>query len=383
MGALNGVTVIEMAGLGPCPMAGMLLADMGADVIRVERTLDLPADQLKDVSFRGKRSIALDLKKPAALDALFRLIESADALIEGFRPGVAERLGIGPDVCLRRNPRLVFGRMTGWGQTGPLAKTAGHDINYIAIAGVLHAIGRPGERPVPPMNLVGDMGGGGMLLAYGVVCALFEAFRSGQGQVIDAAMLDGAAQQMWMAHGMIAAGLWDGEQRGVNLLDGGAPFYDTYETADGRYIAVGAIEPKFYALLLSLLGIDSEQLPDQRNERQWPAIKAELARVIKTKTRDEWTEMTEGTDACVSPVLSFAEASRHPYHRDRQTFVELDGIVQTAPAPRLSRTPGRIRHGTRPAGADGRDVLRKAGLSAEEIAELVDSGSLLQPAAEH
>jgi alpha-methylacyl-CoA racemase len=377
MGPLQGFTVIEMAGLGPGPMAGMLLADMGADVIRVERTTRLPNDQLKDVSFRGKKSIALDLKKAVGVEALLRLVEKADALIEGYRPGVAERLGIGPEVCQRRNPRLVYGRMTGWGQDGPLAKAAGHDINYIALSGALHAIGRKGERPVPPLNLVGDMGGGGMLLAFGVVCALLETQRSGKGQVVDAAMVDGAAQLMWMMHGFQASGLWNAEERGVNMLDGGAHFYDTYETADGRYVAIGAIEPQFYAKLLELVGVDPARFADQLTESQWPRMKAELAAVIKSKTRDEWAGIMEGTDACFAPVLSMLEAPHHPHLRVRNTFIEVDGLTQAAPAPRFSRTVPQVRHGNRPAGGDGEAVLAAAGLAPEEIERLRSDGVLM------
>ncbi|MDB5969960.1 MAG: carnitine dehydratase [Hydrocarboniphaga sp.] len=378
MGPLQGYTVIEMAGLGPAPMAGMLLADMGARVIRVERSTRLPEDQLKDVSFRGKQSIALDLKKPAGVEALLKLLESADALIEGYRPGVAERLGIGPDVVLKRNPKLVYGRMTGWGQDGPLSQTAGHDINYIAISGVLHAIGRRGERPVAPINLVGDMGGGGMLLGFGVVCALLEAQRSGKGQVVDAAMVDGAAQLMWMMHGFYAGGFWNAKERGANLLDGGAHFYDTYETADGRYVAVGAIEPQFYARLLELTGADPAEFADQRNESAWPRMKDSLAAIFKTRTRDEWARITEGSDACVAPVLDMLEAPSHPHNAARKTFIDIDGVMQAAPAPRYSRTVPEVRHGNRPAGADGAAVFAAAGFTADQIAQLRRDAVLLQ-----
>jgi alpha-methylacyl-CoA racemase len=358
-------------------MAGMLLADMGADVIRVERSTRLPDDQLKDTSFRGKKSIALDLKKAAGVETLLRLAEKADALIEGYRPGVAERLGFGPEVCQRRNPKLVYGRMTGWGQDGPLAKAAGHDINYIALTGALHAIGRKGERPVPPLNLIGDMGGGGMLLAFGVVCALLEAQRSGKGQVVDAAMVDGAAQLMWMMQGFQASGLWNAQERGVNILDGGAHFYDTYETADGRYVAVGAIEPQFYAKLLELTGADPARFADQRNESLWPRMKAELAAIIKSKTRDQWAAITEGTDACLAPVLSMTEAPQHHHMRERNTFIEIDGVTQAAPAPRFSRTVAHVRHGNRPAGADGAAVLAAAGFASEDIERLRRDGVLM------
>jgi len=378
MGPLQGYTVIEMAGIGPCPMAGMMLADMGAEVIRVERGTRLPPDRRKDVSFRGKQSIALDLKKPAGVETLLRLVELADVFLEGYRPGVAERLGIGPDACRARNSRLVYGRMTGWGQDGPLAQAAGHDINYIALTGALYATGRKGERPLPPLNLVGDMGGGGMLLAMGVLAALLEAQRSGQGQVVDAAMVDGAAQLMWMFHGFQAAGLWNAHGRGVNLLDGGAPFYDTYETADGRYVALGSIEPQFYAELLRLSGADPGRMAGQDDPRKWPAMRAELTRIFKAKTRNEWCHLLEGTDACFAPVLSMLEAPGHPHNRARGTYIEVDGITQPAPAPRFSRTASQVRHGQRPAGADGEAVLRTRGFFASEVESLRRDGVLLQ-----
>jgi alpha-methylacyl-CoA racemase len=357
-------------------MAGMMLADMGAEVVRIERDRTLQSRQRHNVSLRGKKSVALDLKKPGGVEALLRLADRADALIEGFRPGVMERLGIGPEVCLGRNPRLVFGRTTGWGQNGPLAKSAGHDINYIALAGALHAIGRKGERPVPPLNLVGDGGGGGMLLAFGVVCALFEAQRSGQGQVVDAAMLDGAALQMWPFPGLRAAGMWNAEERGVNLLDGGSPFYDTYETRDGRYVAVGALEPQFYDQLLARLGLDPAQFP-RLDRARWPELRETLARAFKTKTRDEWCQIMESTDACCAPVLSFVEAAEHPHVRARGTYVELDGLLQPGPAPRFSRSQVEISGSRRPVGGDADTVLTEAGLSAAEIKALRDETALL------
>ncbi len=378
-GPLEGVRVIELAGLGPAPMTGMMLADMGAEVIRVERSASLPPLQRRDVSFRGKRSIALNLKDARGLDALLRLLDTADVLLEGYRPGVTERLGFGPEVCLERNPRLVYGRMTGWGQDGPLARTAGHDINYIALAGALHAIGRPDEKPVVPLNLLGDMGGGGMLLAFGVVCALFEARGSGRGQVVDAAMIDGVAQMMWMFAGMQAVGAWDLERRGVNLLDGGAHFYDTYETADGKSLAVGAIEPQFYAELLTRLGLDAASLPAQDDPAAWPELKAALAEVFRTKTREQWCALLEGTDACVAPVLSWNEAQAHPHHRARGTFLEIDGVVQHAPAPRFSRTVPGVPAGQRAPGSDGAVLLDELGYSAAEIARLTDAGVLKSP----
>ncbi|GAB3628419.1 CoA transferase [Pandoraea terrae] len=378
MGPLHGFRVIEMAGIGPCPMAGMMLADMGAEVIRVERGTRLSPDQLNDVSFRGKKSIALDLKKPGGVDALLRLVDEADVLLEGYRPGVAERLGIGPEACRARNPKLVYGRMTGWGQEGPMAQASGHDINYIALAGALYAMGRRGERPIPPLNVVGDMGGGGMLLAMGVIAALLEAQRSGQGQVVDAAMVDGTAQLMWMFHGLQAGGFWNAEKRGVNVTDGGAPFYDVYETADGQYVAVGAIEPQFYGELVRLSGANAGTMAAQYDERRWPEMREELERVFKTRTRAEWCSSLEGSDACFAPVLSLLEAPGHPHNQERGTYIEVDGIVQPAPAPRFSRTASEVRHGARPAGADGEALLSAAGFTPTEIESLRRDGVLLK-----
>ena len=375
MGPLKGIRVVELAGIGPCPMAGMMLADMGAEVICIER-IDLPRDQLQKVSFRGKKSVALDLKRASSVEVLLRIVERSDVLIEGFRPGITERLGVGPDVCLGRNAKLVYGRMTGWGQDGPLARSAGHDINYIALSGALHAIGRRGEPPVPPLNLVGDMGGGGMLLAFGVACALFEAQRSGKGQVVDAAMLDGAALLMWLFPSLRAAGEWNAEERGVNLLDGGAPFYDTYQTQDGRYVAVGALEPQFYALLLQLTGLDPARF-SQHDRASWPKLREALSLAIRSKTREEWCKIMEGTDACFAPVLSFVEAVEHPHVHARGTYFHLDGIAQPAPAPRFSRTAPEILDGSHPWGSDGDAVLADAGFSPTEISELRNQGALL------
>jgi alpha-methylacyl-CoA racemase len=380
VGPLHGVKVVELAGLGPAPMTGMMLADMGAEVIRIERGTRLPDLQRHDVSFRGKRSVALNLKDRRGVEVLLRLVESADILLEGFRPGVAERLGVGPEDCRERNPRLVYGRMTGWGQEGPLAQAAGHDINYVALAGALHAIGRPGERPVVPLNLIGDMGGGGMLLAFGVICALFEAQRSGKGQVVDAAMIDGVAQLLWLLPGLHAVGAWNLAERGVNLLDGGAHFYDTYETADGRHVAVGAIEPQFYRELMERLGLDADSLPLQQDPRGWPELRARLAEVFRSRTRDEWCALLEGTDACFAPVLALDEAPDHPHHRARGTFIEIDGVVQHAPSPRFSRTAPEVPEGMRPIGGDGEAVLASLGYSDGEIRGLGEAGVLLLPA---
>ena len=377
MGPLTGIRVIEIAGIGPGPFACMMLADMGADVIRLERPtgprgLDgIPAN----VTNRGRRSVGIDLKNPEAVELILRLVEGADALLEGFRPGVAERLGIGPDACLARNPRLVYGRMTGWGQDGPYAAMAGHDINYIALAGALAHFGRPGEKPVPPINLVGDFGGGGMLLAFGVVCGLLEAKSSGQGQVVDAAMVDGSATLMAMMHGMLAMGVWDIE-KGTNVIDGGAHFYDAYETADGRYISIGSIEPQFYAELLRLTGLEGEDLPHQMDRAQWPAMKERVAAIFKQKTRDEWCALLEGTDVCFAPVLTMAEAPQHPHNQARNTFVEVAGVVQPAPSPRFSRTPGEISRPPSSPGADTDEALADWGLAEDEIAKLRSAGAV-------
>jgi alpha-methylacyl-CoA racemase len=342
VGPLKGTRIIEMAGIGPGPFAAMLLADMGADVLRLYRA-DQPAvfgAAGPDVTGRGRASVPVDLKTPEGTELVLSLVGKADALIEGFRPGVMERLGLGPDVLLGRNPRLVFGRMTGWGQEGPMSSVAGHDINYISIAGVLGAIARQGEKPLFPLNLVGDYGGGGMFLAFGVVCGLLEARTSGQGQVVDAAMVDGAATLMTIFHGLRAGGLWRDEP-GTNVLDSGAHFYEVYETSDGGYISVGAIEPQFYAELLRLLELDPAEFPQWNNDR-WPEFKERFAELFKTRTRDEWAALLEPADACATPVLSIAEAAEHPHTRARETFLERDGVVQPAPAPRFSRTVPEI-----------------------------------------
>lgn len=340
MGPLTGVKVIEIASLAPAPFGCMILADLGADVLRIDRGgaagtgLIAPPGPLD----RGKHSLTLDLKDSADLERLFELVEQADVFVEGFRPGVAERIGIGPEQLAQRNPRLIYGRMTGWGQHGPLAATAGHDINYIALSGALDLVGRAGERPVPPANIIGDFAGGGMLLALGVISALYERDRSGQGQVIDAAMVDGSALFTAFMHGMHDLGLWN-QPRGENALDGGAPFYDTYECADGRYVAVGCVEPPFYAQMLAILGIDDADLPNQIDATGWAQLKEVLGAKFKERPRDEWAELFAPFDACVSPVLSPWEAHEHPHHRAREAFIEVDGIRQPAPAPRFGRTP--------------------------------------------
>ena len=374
MGPLGGVRVVEIASLAPAPFGCMILSDLGADVLRVDRLEDagslLPAGGPLD---RGRRSIRLNLRDDAGVDILLRLVGQADVLVEGFRPGVAERLGFGPEVCAQRNPRLVYARMTGWGQAGPLAQTAGHDIDYLAVAGTLHPIGRAGERPVPPLNLVGDFGGGGMLLALGILAALLERQRSGRGQVVDAAMVDGSALLAAFIHGLHAAGAWR-DERGVNLLDGGAPFYDTYETADGRHMAVGALEGKFYAALLAGLGLTGAGLPAQYDPAAWPVLRARFTEAFATRTQAEWTAVFDGTDACVAPVLGLGEAPAHPHNAARGTFTEVGGMTQPAPAPRFSRTPAGP---PRPAAAPGRDtaaVLAELGLTDSEVASLRERG---------
>jgi alpha-methylacyl-CoA racemase len=375
MGPLSGVRVIEIASLAPAPFGCMVLADLGADVLRVERAercgpqARVPSDPLS----RGRRSIGVNLKDPAGVGLLLRLTEDADVLVEGFRPGVAERLGFGPDVCAERNPRLIFARMTGWGQDGPLAPTAGHDIDYIAISGALSPIGRAGQPPVPPLNLVGDFGGGGMLLALGILAALVERATSGLGQVVDAAMVDGSALLTSFLYGMRATGAWR-DQRGSNLLDGGAPFYDTYLTADGGCVAVGALEPQFYAALLAGLGLTDAGLPAQHDRAGWPVLRERFAATFASRTRDEWEQAFAGTDACVSPVLSLAEAPLHPHATAREAFVEVGGIVQPAPAPRFGRSAaGRPAAPPRP-GADTDAILAAVGLTAADVADLRTRG---------
>ena len=368
MGPLEGVRIIELAGIGPGPFCGMMLSDMGAEVIRIDRYTENPQPS-KDVLNRNRHSIAVDLKQPEGVETVLKLVESADGLFEGFRPGVTERLGLGPADCMKRNKKLVYGRMTGWGQDGPMANAAGHDINYIALSGALYSVGRSGERPVPPLNLVGDFGGGGMLLAFGMVCALLEAQKSGEGQVIDSAMIDGAASLMSMFFSMAAMGRFT-DQRGTNLLDGGAPFYDTYETSDGKYVSLGSIEPQFYALLKEKAGLDEETFGAQHDASRWVSQKEKLTAIMKSKTRDEWCEIMEGSDVCFAPVLSIFEAPDHPHNKHRNGFLNVDGVVQPAPAPRFSRTVPQVRHGPRMEGQDSEAVLSAAGFSAEKIAEL-------------
>ncbi len=378
-GPLEGVRIIELAGIGPGPFCAMMLADMGAEVIRVDRASAVrggdPDAPPADVLNRGRPSIGVDLKQPAGVEVVLRLIDGADALIEGFRPGVTDRLGLGPEVCLERNPALIYGRMTGWGQTGPWADRAGHDINYIALSGTLSMIGRRGGPPQPPINLVGDFGGGGMLLAFGVLAGIINARTSGRGQVIDAAMVDGAATLASMMYSLRAMGLWSGG-RGENMLDTGAHFYDVYETADGKWVAIGAIEPQFYAELLERLEIDPALLPPQHDRAAWAEAKDVIAARVATRTRDEWDRVFEGSDACYAPVLSADEAARHPHNLERQTFVEIADVVQPAPAPRFSATPASTPTPPVHPGANTDAVLQAAGWTVEEIADLRESGAV-------
>lgn len=369
MGPLNGVRIIELAGIGPGPFCGMVLADLGAEVISVERVGAGPENPALDCSRRGKRSIALNLKSEAGVETLLKLVDSADALFEGFRPGVVEKLGIGPDQCLQRNPRLIYGRMTGWGQYGPMSQAAGHDINYISLTGALHAMGRPGEKPVPPLNLVGDFGGGGMFLALGIVSGLLEARSSGKGQVVDAAMTDGSAVLMSMFNTAYEMGLHSLD-RGTNRLDGGAHFYDTYETLDGKYISIGSIEPQFYAQLLEVANLPAEEFGQQMDRSRWPDLKRAIADVFRQKTRDQWCELMEGSDICFAPVLDLKEAQDHPHNVARQTYVDVGGIKQPAPAPRFSRTEPSVRHEARPYGSDTEAVLTDLGYSSEQLAAM-------------
>jgi alpha-methylacyl-CoA racemase len=379
MGPLSDLKIIEIAGIGPGPFAAMLLSDMGAEVVRVDRAQSVERGfdpGWMEVLNRGRRSIGIDLKHPDGVETLLRMVERADALIEGFRPGVAERLGVGPDACRARNPKLVYGRMTGWGQEGPYVQAAGHDINYIALAGALAHFGRHGAKPTPPMNIVGDFGGGGMLLAFGVVCAVLEARGSGGGQVVDAAMVDGSAALMAMAWGLRAMGVFDEDNLGGNVLDTGAPFYDTYETADGKFVSVGALEPQFYAELVERLGLSDEDLPAQMDRGGWPKLRERFTEVFKSKTRDEWCAVLEHTDACFAPVLTMSEATEHPHVRARGTVVELEGVQQPAPAPRFSRTPGSIQRRAAQPGQHTDAALTDWGFSDDELAKLRDAGAI-------
>ena len=385
MGPLTGLRVVELASIGPGPLCAMLLADLGAEVLRIDRTepsgLGVPMDVKFDVSGRNRRSVALDIKQPAGRDAVLRLIDRADVLIEGWRPGVAERLGLGPEACQARNPGLVFGRMTGFGQTGPLAQAAGHDLNYIALTGALHAIGgggadggADGGKPVPPLNLVGDYGGGALYLAFGLLAAVFERSRSGLGQVVDAAMVDGASSLMSIFFGMHAAGRWDSDARAANLLDGGAPFYDTYATADGRWVSIGALEPKFFAELVQRIGLDPGFIARQYDRRCWPELRAAITALIQAKTRDEWSALLEGSDACFAPVLTLAEVASHPHAQARQAYTQVAGVLQPAPAPRFSRSQPAQPSPAVAAGTHTLAVLAELGFSDAEVAALQAAG---------
>ena len=380
MGPLKGLTIIEISGIGPGPFAGMSLADMGANVIRVERPggTDFSNAQEPRLDFlnRGKRCICVNLKQPEGVATVLQLLEKADGLLEGNRPGVMERLGLGPDICLQKNPALVYGRMTGWGQEGPMAQAAGHDLNYVALAGALHPIGRAGEKPAIPLNLVGDFGGGGLMLAYGMVCALLEAKTSGKGQVVDAAMIDGAATLMASTFAASQVGFWR-EERGTNLLDGGAHFYEVYETSDGKYISLGAIEPQFYAALLETLGEDATYFQNQWDMDNWPAMQEQMSAIIKGKTRDQWDAVFAGVDVCYAPVLAMSEVRHHPHHQARGTFIDDGEYWQPAPAPRFSRTKAELRGPSARLGQHTQDILREFGFSDQDIAEKLASKAVV------
>lgn len=376
-GPLAGITVVELQGIGPGPFCGMMLADMGARIVRVDRAAAAgsPAPT-KDVLARGRESIAVDLKQPEGVETVLGLLEQADVLIEGFRPGVTERLGLGPEPCMARNPKLIYGRMTGWGQTGEMAPVAGHDINYISLSGALHAIGDKDSKPVPPLNLVGDFGGGGMLLAFGIASALVERSVSGQGQVIDAAMTDGSALLMNSIFALMNGNRWS-DERGTNLLDGGAHFYGTYATSDGKWISIGSIEPQFYALLLEKTGLqDDPQFAEQMQKSQWPLLQQRLTETFAQKTRDEWDAIMLGTDICYAPILNFEEAQQNPHNKARQTFVDVDGVVQAAPAPRFSRSQTSVPGAAVAPGAQSREVLASFGFTQAQSDALFASGAV-------
>ena len=375
MGPLKGLKIIEMAGIGPGPFCGMVLADLGVEIIRVDRASAIGTGSKQDAANRGKKSIAVDLKSEEGVEVVLKLVETADAIFEGFRPGVMERLGLGPDVCSERNERIVFGRMTGWGQEGPLANAAGHDINYISLTGALAAIGRPGSPPVPPLNLIGDFGGGGMLLALGLLAALLESKESKKGQVVDAAMTDGSALLMTMIYSMYSSGMWK-TSMGSNLLDGGSHFYDTYQCKDGKFISLGSIEPQFYALLCQIAELDESIFGKQMSRDSWPEQKEAIKKIILDKTRDEWCELMEGTDVCFAPVLDMSEAPKHPHNVERKTFIDLEGVTQPAPAPRFSRTESEVVSSPSIVGEHTDEVLTSIGFSDEDINTLKTSGAV-------
>ncbi len=384
MGPLAGIRIVELGGIGPAPFCCMLLADLGAEVVRIDRVVPsdggIPMAKQFNLLHRGRKSIALNLKNPRAVDLVKRFVGQADALIEGFRPGVAERLGLGPDVCAEINPRLVYGRMTGYGQDGPLAQAPGHDINYIALSGVLHSIGEAGRAPVPPLNLAGDFGGGSLYLALGVVSAILEARSSGQGQVVDAAMVEGSASLMALMYGLRAAGKFK-DERQSNRLDGGAPWYSVYRTKDGGYVALGSNEARFYAETLDLLGLRDAGLSGQHDEAGWPEMREKFAAAFLTRTRDEWCELAQDREVCLAPILSLGEAPHHPHNKARGAFVERDGVVQPAPAPRFSRTPGEISRGPADVGEHSREILADWGIDENDAADLIETGAVFQAAA--
>jgi alpha-methylacyl-CoA racemase len=380
MGPLTGVKIVELAGIGPGPFAGMMLSDMGADIVRIDKANDVNRSsfekQNREPLYRGRRSIGVNLKNPEGVETVLKLVEQADALFEGYRPGVTERLGLGPDVCLARNPKLVYARMTGWGQDGPMANASGHDINYIALAGALRHFGREGEKPTPPINLVGDFGGGGLLMAFGIACGLFEARMSGKGQVIDVAMVDGSATLMSMIWGFRQLGIWNEEAPGTNMLDTGAPYYDTYETADGKYISLGSLEPQFYAELIEKIGLGGEELGFYMDKNNWPRLREKFTPLFKSKTRDEWDAILRGTDACYAPVLTMTEAAEDEHIKARQTIIERGGVHQPAPSPRFSRTKAEITLDPPWPGQQTDDALADWGFSAGDIAKLRESGAV-------
>jgi alpha-methylacyl-CoA racemase len=377
MGPLAGVKIVEFAGIGPGPMCAMLLADLGADIIRLDRVNPTQMKNRSNILNRNRPSVSVDLKHPEGKETALRLVETADALIEGFRPGVMERLGLGPDECLARNPKLVYGRMTGWGQEGPMSQAAGHDINYIALTGVLNSIGPKDGPPSPPLNAIGDFGGGALYLALGVVSAVLEARASGKGQVLDVAMVDGAASLITAAYGLRSIGVWK-DQRGSNGLDGGAFYYGAYETKDGKYISIASIEPQFYAELLERLEIDPATMPEQFDNGEWPATRARFEEIFRQKTRDEWCAILEGTDVCFAPVLDLGEAPNHPHNRHRNAFIEIDGVVQPAPAPRFSRTPLEVKHPPQNPGANTREALQDWGFADGDVEALVEAKAVWQ-----
>ena len=369
MGPLAGIKVVEMAAIGPVPFCAMMLSDMGADVIRIDRLKQKGSGHRANVLYRGRKSIAVDLKDPQGVDVAMKLINKCDAVIEGFRPGVMERLGLGPEVCLNQNPKLVYGRMTGWGQQGKLSQAAGHDINYISLAGALGSMGYPDRPPTPPLNLIGDFGGGAMYLLSGVLAALLERQSSGKGQVIDAAMIDGTASLLSGFYGMMAMGMWTND-RYKNRLDGGAFYYGSYECADGKHISLGSLEPQFYALLLEKCGIEDKSFDEQLDQEAWPLKRQKMEAIFKTKTRNQWCEILEGTDVCFAPVLDLEEAPDHPHNKERETFVNFEGITQPAPAPRFSRTQGTIQSSANLTGENSEEILEKWGFTNDQISNL-------------